>query len=137
MFGFIVFNPKKVNINLIVLAQSAMLWALIAPEVGQTIPTQRIGQLLAAGGNHAADARRHFRPQSHSTAAAVGKYEGLLHHDFLAGFAHINFYWLDYWRVVLLVAKALHDLPQVVKHPFLKTFILRIKIARTFVGLGR
>ena len=137
VLGLDAFDAENIDVELPVLAQAAALRAFVAPQVRDAVPAQRIGQLLALGGHHPADRRRHFRPDDHFAAAAVFKNVGLLVDDLLAGLGQVNLQRLQNRRVILLVAKTLGHLAPLAEHVLLQALIRRVKIPRAFIWLGR
>ena len=94
-----------VHVELKVLAQAAPLLPLVAEQLGNREPTDRLLQGLRAGAHHAGQGRRHFRPQRDLTLPLVLKRVQLLH-DFLAALLGVELERFQWGPVVLLEAVA-------------------------------
>ncbi len=130
-------NAEDVDIQLPVLAQPPALRALVAPQVGNTVPAQRVGQFLALGCYHPADSRGHLRTNNNFAATAVSKAIGLFVDNFFTSFGQIQLQRLQNRRIVFFVTEFLHRAADSIKHEFLFALVLWIEVASAFVGLGR
>ncbi len=98
-----------VHVELKMLLEPAPLLPLVAEQLRNREPAERLLQRLGARSHHPGQRRRHFWPQGHRPSALVGERVQLLH-DFLAALLRVQLLRLQRGPIVLLEAIAPRDL---------------------------
>ncbi len=122
------FDPDDVEVELPELAEATALRTLVAEQARDREPLDRLGQPLAAGGDHPRQRRRHLRPQGDFPAAPV--LEGVqLADDLLTRLAGVELQGLDDGRVVLLEAESERGVAPAVFDPAADPHLLGVVVA--------
>ena len=125
--SFHAFGADEVGVELPVLAQTAALRALVAEDIGDSVPARREGNVARARGNHARECRRHLGTERHLAIPAVGKGVRLLVYDFFRSLAPVELGVLKDARAVLFVAEQLADAFHVLEKVALEELVFGVK----------
>src|SRR5947207_1443244 len=129
---------EDVGIQLEVFAQPAFLLALVAEELRNGEPFDRLFVVARVRSDHAGECRRHFRPQRHGAVAFVGEVVELAD-DFVAALGGVKLERFERRAVVFAEAIAASDLApgfkNVIAHVGAPDILVRerfgIKVAKT------
>src|SRR3989338_427480 len=135
--GFHARDAYQIRIELPVLADAALLRALVAEHICYGVPTGGERYLPRASRDHARQGRRHFRTQCHFAVPTVGKGIRLLVHDLFRGLAFVELRRFQDRTPVFLVAEQLANALHVFEQIALEELLFGVEIPYALVWFRR
>src|SRR2546427_8493496 len=127
--------PDDVHVELEVLPQASPLLPLVAEQLGDREPSDRLFQGLGARSHQARERRGHLRAQRDLAAPLVLEGVQLLH-DLLTTLLRVQLQRLERWAVVFLEAIAARHLAPGGEDRVAKSEFFRVKVAEAWEGLS-
>jgi hypothetical protein len=129
-------RADEVDVKLVVLAQTTLLWALIPEDVRDREPAEREGDLATLARDHARESRCHLGAERHPPVATIGEGVGLLVYYLFGRLDLVEFGTFKWGSIIFFVSVCVEGSAHPQEEGRESRPVGRIEITDAFIRLG-